>query len=115
MAERILSGDPRQQVWNRYTDPSGQFHAGIWQGEEGAWRVRYDKHEEELCTLLEGRVRITDAQGTVREFAPGASFVVPGGFEGIWENLGRVRKIYAVTSLRLPVEGGAPNSGGGQI
>jgi uncharacterized cupin superfamily protein len=99
-AERLLSGAPRQLVWNRYSDPTGQFHAGIWQGEAGAWRVQYEVHEEELCTLLEGRVRLTDAAGRVREFAPGASFVVPGGFRGVWENLGRVRKVYAVTALR---------------
>jgi len=98
--ERIVSGDPRQLVWNRYSDPTGQFHAGVWQGEAGAWRVQYDAHEEELCTLLEGRVRLTDAAGQAREFGPGASFVVPGGFRGIWENLGRVRKVYAVTALR---------------
>jgi uncharacterized cupin superfamily protein len=100
LPERILSGDPAQQVWNHYSDPTGQFHAGIWQGEAGAWRVQYDVHEEELCTLLEGRVRITDEQGRVHEFSAGATFVVPGGFRGTWENMGRVRKIYAVTSLK---------------
>lgn len=101
-AERIVSGDPEQRTWNHYTDPTGQFHAGIWQGEPGAWRVRYDAGEEELCTLLEGRVRLTDAEGNVREFAPGASFVVPGGFTGTWENLTRVRKVYAIGTLRAP-------------
>jgi uncharacterized cupin superfamily protein len=104
LPERVLSGDPQQTLWNHYSDPSGQFHAGIWQAEAGAWRVQYDEHEHELCTLLEGRVRITDGLGTVREFAPGASFVVPGGFCGIWENLGRVRKVYAVTALRVAGE-----------
>jgi uncharacterized cupin superfamily protein len=99
-AERILAGDPRQLLWNHYSDPTGQFHAGIWQGEPGAWRVQYDPQEEELCTLLEGRVRITEEGGAVREFGPGASFVVPGGFRGVWENLERVRKVYAVTSLK---------------
>jgi len=96
LPERILSGDPRQLLWNHYSDPTGQFHAGIWQGEPGAWRVLYAAHEEELCTLLEGRVRITDAAGRACEFGPGASFVVPGGFTGVWENLTRVRKVYAL-------------------
>jgi uncharacterized cupin superfamily protein len=100
LPERILSGDPSQSIWNHYSDPTGQFHAGIWQCEPGSWRVVYDAHEEELCTLLEGRMRLTDAAGRVREFGPGDSFVVPGGFTGIWENLTRVRKVYAVTSLR---------------
>jgi uncharacterized cupin superfamily protein len=106
-AERLVAGDPRQLTWNRYSDPTGQFHAGIWQGEAGAWRVQYDAHEEELCTLLEGRVRLTDAAGRTREFAAGASFVVPGGFRGVWENIGRVRKVYAVTALRPLPESGA--------
>jgi len=100
--ERLISGDPRQTTWNHYSDPSGQFHAGIWQGEPGAWRVQYDAHEEELCTLVEGRVRLTAADGLVREFSAGATFVVPGGFAGIWENVTRVRKIYAIGTLQAP-------------
>jgi uncharacterized cupin superfamily protein len=99
--ERILRGDPLQSTWNHYTDPTGQFHAGIWQGEQGAWQVVYDTHEEELCTLLEGRVRLTGPRGEVREFAAGATFVVPGGFTGVWENLTRVRKIYAIGTLKV--------------
>ena len=98
--ERIVSGDPAQRTWNHYSDATGQFHAGIWQGEPGAWRVVYDAHEEELCTLVEGRVRLTAGDGTVREFAAGATFVVPGGFTGTWENLTQVRKIYAIGMLR---------------
>jgi uncharacterized cupin superfamily protein len=97
--ERVLSGNPQQQTWNHYSDPTGQFHAGVWQGEVGAWRVFYDAHEEELCTLLEGTVRLTDAGGRQREFSAGATFVVPGGFTGIWENVTRVRKVYAIGTL----------------
>ena len=99
---RIVSGNPQQQTWNHYSDPTGQFHAGVWQGEPGAWRVIYDAHEEELCTLLEGTVRLTDAGGLQREFSAGATFVVPGGFTGIWENVTRVRKIYAIGTLQAP-------------
>jgi len=102
--ERILWGDPQQVTWNHYTDPTGQFHAGVWQGEPGAWRVQYDPHEEELCTLIEGRVRLTDAQGRAQEFVTGATFVVPGGFVGTWENLTRVRKVYAIGTLRTGSE-----------
>jgi uncharacterized cupin superfamily protein len=106
-AERIVSGNPAQQVWNHYSDPTGQFHAGVWQGEAGAWRVQYDEHEDELCTLIEGQVRLTDAAGNVQEFAAGDTFVVPGGFRGIWENRTRVRKIYALGTLR--------DAGAGQV
>ena len=102
LPERIVSGNPQQQAWNHYSDPTGQFHAGIWQGEAGAWRVFYDAHEEELCTLLEGTVRLTDSGGLQREFSAGTTFVVPGGFTGIWENVTLVRKIYAIGTLHAP-------------
>jgi uncharacterized cupin superfamily protein len=107
LPERIVSGNPQQLAWNHYSDPTGQFHAGIWQGEPGAWRVFYDAHEEELCTLLEGTVRLTDARGRQREFSAGATFVVPGGFTGIWENVTRVRKVYAIGTLQVPAPDGA--------
>ncbi|WP_031409328.1 cupin domain-containing protein [Thiomonas sp. FB-Cd] len=99
-ADRVLRGDPRQQVWNHYADPTAQFNAGTWQGEPGAWRVRYDPHEEEFCVLLEGEMTLTAADGQVQSFRAGDAFVVPGGFEGIWENRTRVRKHYAIMALK---------------
>jgi hypothetical protein len=98
--DRIVAGDPAQLAWNRYTDPTGQFFAGTWQGEPGAWRVRYAPHEEEFCVLLQGRARLTGDDGRVLEFAAGDAFVVPGGFSGTWENLTRVRKLYAIMTLK---------------
>lgn len=105
--ERLVAGDPRQLCWNHYTDPSGRFHAGVWQGEAGAWKVFYDPGEEELCTLLEGVVRLTEEGGAVRAFRAGDSFVVPGGFRGTWENVGRVRKVYAIGVLGAAASGPA--------
>jgi uncharacterized cupin superfamily protein len=99
-AERVLRGDPRQLVWNHYADPTAQFNAGTWQGEPGAWRVRYDPHEEEFCVLLEGEMMLTAADGQVQHFRAGDAFVVPGGFEGVWENRTRVRKHYAIMALK---------------
>ena len=98
--ERVLSGDPQQVAWNHYTDPTAQFNAGTWQGEPGAWRVRYDPHEEEFCVVLEGEMTLTAADGQVQHFRAGDAFVVPGGFEGIWENRTRVRKQYAIMALK---------------
>jgi uncharacterized protein len=97
---RVLAGNPAQAAWNHYTDATGQFNCGIWQGEPGVWQVVYAPHEEEFCVLLEGRVRLTDAAGTSTELAAGDAFVIPGGFNGIWENIGRVRKHYAIMYLK---------------
>ncbi|MGK9165251.1 DUF861 domain-containing protein [Inquilinus limosus] len=91
---KVLSGDPLQTVRNFYSDPSGQFSAGIWEGAVGIWRVSYT--EEEFCHLLSGTVELTDAAGAARRFEAEASFVVPAGFEGTWHNLTPARKLYVI-------------------
>lgn len=97
---RLMAGDPAPRVWNLYTDATGQFHAGQWAAGAGRWRVTYEAHEEEHCVLLEGSVRLTDRHGVVQTFHSGDAFVVPGGFEGTWENIGAVRKHYAIMHLK---------------
>ena len=93
-ADRIVSGQGAQTVENHYSDPSGQFHAGIWSGEEGCWRVRYTEHE--FCTMLKGRVRVTDDAGQSVMLQAGDFFVIPAGFTGLWEVLEPASKTYAI-------------------
>jgi len=91
---KVVAGDPLQTVRNFYSDPSGRFSAGIWEGAVGAWRVGYT--EEEFCHLLSGTVVLTDQAGAARRFEAGASFVIPAGFAGTWENLSPARKLYVI-------------------
>lgn len=100
---RVVAGSGKARLWNAFTDPTGQFHAGHWQAEPGTLTVNYV--ESELCVLLEGRVRLADETGTV-EYGPGDAFVIEGGFKGTWESIGRVTKIYAI----LMPEHGAPRT-----
>lgn len=93
-AERRVHGSGAQTVWNHYADASGQFFAGVWQGEVGAWRVHYTEHE--FCHLLEGRVALHDEAGGSATFVAGDSFVIPAGFSGTWEVLEPARKLYAI-------------------
>lgn len=97
--DRLLVGAPQIRTWNHYEEASGQFFAGIWAASSGTWRVRYSEHE--FCHLLSGRVRIIASDGTRHEFAAGDSFVIPAGFEGIWEVLEDCRKLYAIFEPRL--------------
>jgi uncharacterized cupin superfamily protein len=93
--ERMVTGSPcHTKTWNHYTDPTGQFFAGIWSSDVGAFRVSCT--EEEFCFLLEGRVRLTDSRGASREFGQGSAFVIPAGFEGVWETLEPAKKIYTI-------------------
>ncbi len=77
--------------------------AGIWEAEPHLERCACDY--DELCHILEGRVRLTDAEGSARVFGPGESFVVAAGFRGTWENLTPVRKLFFILSAAAGTAG----------
>ncbi len=93
-ADRLLRGDPQQQIWNLHADPGGRFFAGCWASTPGAWVVRYTEHE--FCHVLSGAMRIVSSAGRTWTFGAGDSFVVPAGFEGTWEVLENSVKVYAI-------------------
>jgi uncharacterized cupin superfamily protein len=97
-ADRLVSGDPRQQIANHFSDTTGQFHSGVWSSTRGKWRIRYT--ESEFCCLTRGRVALANAVGQRWEFGPGEGFVVPSGFEGTWEVLEDCTKFYAIFESR---------------
>ena len=72
--ENILAGIPRARLSNQYTDGTGQYFCGVWTSTAGKWRVRYTEHE----------------------FRAGDAFVVPAGFEGIWEVTEPCKKWYSI-------------------
>jgi uncharacterized cupin superfamily protein len=92
--EKRLSGNPRQRVWNHYSDASQKFSAGVWHSEVGKWKVSYT--EEEYCQILEGSSVITDAAGNATRLSVGDNIVVPRGFVGTWEVVEPTRKIYVI-------------------
>jgi uncharacterized cupin superfamily protein len=46
--------------------------------------------------IVEGRVRIESASGERYDFKAGDAFVVPAGFEGIWEVSEPCKKWYSI-------------------
>ena len=93
---RLAPGSPMplQSVRNGFTDAGGRFFGGTWRSSVGAWRVSYT--ENELCVLTEGRIRVSDDAGHSWTFSPGECFVMPAGFQGLWEVLEPARKFYAI-------------------
>jgi uncharacterized cupin superfamily protein len=91
---------PAQTARNLFTDSSGRFFSGVWSSTRGAWRVIYT--ENELCVLTQGRVRISDDAGRSWTFGPGDCFVVPAGFEGLWEVIEDAQKVYAIFEPSAP-------------
>lgn len=82
--------------WRCFQSPGKGAMAGIWEAEPHLERCACDY--DELCHILEGEVRLTDADGKSQSFGPGDSFVVAAGFRGTWENLTAVRKVFFILS-----------------
>ena len=92
--ERLVKGMPMAGSLAALTNDEQGFHVGQWVSEVGAWRVNYS--EDELCVILEGSGRLIGDDGSELSFKTGSAFVIPRGFQGIWETTERVRKIYAI-------------------
>ena len=92
--DRLVSGNPRQQIWNAFSDPEGRFHVGRWSSTEGIWRISYT--ERELCHILSGVVRLTSDSGEQRVYGAGDTFMINKGFSGTWEVIEACTKIYAI-------------------
>ena len=92
--EKIVSGQPQSAYKVLYTSQSEDFTAGIYECTPGKWKTRYS--EDEFCTLIEGRLRMTSDQGDVQEFAAPDSFLIPSGYSGIWEPLTHLRKFFVI-------------------
>ncbi|WP_353741059.1 cupin domain-containing protein [Pseudomonas fluorescens] len=90
----VVDAPYRSKSWRHFVQPEKNAVAGIW--EAGPHRERCQCDYDELCHILEGSVRLTDAEGVARTFGPGDSFVVASGFNGTWENLTKVRKVYFI-------------------
>ena len=92
--EKLIAGNPKQEVWMQYSDASQSYFVGTWASERGKWKVAYT--EEEYCEILEGRSVISDLSGNAVTVSPGDRFVVPRGFAGTWEVVERTRKVFVI-------------------
>jgi hypothetical protein len=92
--EKLISGNPKQQVWLEYESPNREFCAGVWASEVGEWKVQYS--EQEYCCILEGRSVLINEDGTSQEFSEGMEFIVPSGFVGSWRVVEPTRKRFVI-------------------
>jgi uncharacterized cupin superfamily protein len=55
---------------------------------------------DEFVHVLSGKLILTEPNGTVHEFHPGDSLVLPAGYKGTWEMQGNYREIAVVMEKR---------------
>ena len=77
-----------------YSNAEGRFKSGFWASEPGRAEVHYQK--DELCVIISGKVRLTDATGHAETYGAGDTFLIPAGFKGLWETVEPTRKFYAI-------------------
>ncbi len=92
--DQVLEGSHR---------PRGEV---LYQGEELVMEIYEDNAAtfaisdpfpvDEYVQVLSGKLILTDSRGTLHEYFPGDSLVIPKGFTGIWKMLGNYRELVAI-------------------
>lgn len=75
-------GKPFENSRVYYNHPSGNFRAGVWDCQAGAWRHEHPKTE--FCYIVEGSVNVIEEDGPVHAYKAGDSFIVPKGTPVTW-------------------------------
>ena len=99
-ASKVRNGHAGYRLLQQYEDPTSQYSAGLWEAGPCELSCHYREEEHELCFILAGEVRLVSEDGTEMMARAGDAFIVPGGWRGTWECLGRVRKFYAFAALK---------------
>ena len=94
LPDRVLDGDPNHESVTRYSGADGALQAGTWTSTPGRWRAFGAR--DEFCTILSGRVALIAASGERQEFGAGDSFLIPNGFEGVWEVIETATKHFVI-------------------
>ncbi len=92
--EKVVTGQPQSAYKVLYTSTSEDFTTGIYECTAGKWKTSYT--EDEFCTLIEGKLRMTSDTGEVQEFQAPDSFLIPSGYSGLWEPLTKLRKFFVI-------------------
>jgi uncharacterized cupin superfamily protein len=74
--------------------PDAKFSAGWWERDDQSRHFTRAYHE--VAIILEGEVELTLGDGTVLRAGPGDIVDTPKGSSGYWQNLGPVRKFWAI-------------------
>ncbi|MCL5735727.1 MAG: cupin domain-containing protein [Actinobacteria bacterium] len=89
---KALDGNPAHSGRCDVGDFETRQMVGEWVCAPGKFEYTYAG--DEFCTLLSGRVRLTNESGVTREFTAGDSFFAMRGEVLIWEVVEEVHKVF---------------------
>jgi uncharacterized protein len=87
----IVSGNPQARAGLLTPSSDGNASTIVWDCTAGSFRWTF--YEEETVVILEGRVRVTSANGEVRLLGPGDIAFFAEGSKALWEIDSYVKKI----------------------
>lgn len=90
----VLEGKPSYETWlTRELPAEGKLRTGLWTGEPGTLTMR-KYPTDEVCTIIYGKIEITNEDDSVLVLNPGDSVLVPKGWSGTWRNVEKSCKCF---------------------
>ncbi len=89
------TGDPQMSLAEFYSADGTEV--GVWECTPGGWAI-HERPDTEVVHILEGRVRMTNTDGSTREIGAGDVMVLPRGWSGRWDILEFTRKLYVTVA-----------------
>ena len=95
-----LEADPEQPddvagTWRYASLADGAIESGVWEATVATWEED-DYAVDEVCVMLAGHLRLTDADGEVHDLREGDAFHLHRGWAGTWEVVEDMRKFYVI-------------------
>jgi uncharacterized cupin superfamily protein len=95
-SDAVQSGVANEVGAVHYETTDGKVTTGTWQCTPYAEHLICDGFTE-FSTIISGKVALTNSDGLVETFSAGDSYVLPVGWQGRFEVLETLRKIYVIT------------------
>lgn len=96
--DRLVNGNPKRTTYSLYEHPN--MNCGIWECEVGAWNIVFAENKQEFFNVIEGVVRLHNADKTsYAEIKAGQAGVIPPGFIGTFEVVEAVKKYFVVVEV----------------
>ncbi len=90
----VVDGAPTTETWQSAEFAKAEdVRTGIWAGDAGSFTVASYPNDE-VFTILSGKVELIGADGTTLTVGPGESCLVRKGWAGTWRTVERARKMY---------------------
>ena len=90
----VLEGNPEHSGRFDLGDFGTRTMAGVWRCTPGKFAYTYPG--DEICTLLAGKIRVTEQDGTAHTYSAGDIFCTSKGEQVTWEVLETVRKVFFI-------------------